>query len=141
MAEAKDDTWKDSAREKEKEFGVELSNTSKEEVVVITQSSPKEETVIPPVGGKSKEQERLGLTNAEAEEGYKTWGFNELPTIEIPLWWVFLKQFTGTMPYMMEVCIIVAGATQDWPDFGIIIGMVCIFRIFIYNNNSNIMYE
>ena len=127
MAEAKDDTWKDSAREKE--FGVELGNTSKEEVLTITQASPKE-TAIPPVGGKSKEQERLGLTNAEAEEGYKTWGFNELPTIEIPLWWVFLKQFTGTMPYMMEVCIIVAGATQDWPDFGIIIAMVCGYYIY-----------
>lgn len=136
MAEVKDDTWKDSARGKENsEFGVELAGTSKEEVIVITQPSPKEEeSAIPPVGGKTKEQERLGLTNAEAEEGYKTWGFNELPTIEIPLWWVFLKQFTGTMPYMMEVCIIVAGATQDWPDFGIIIAMVSDLDLRLSNN-------
>lgn len=68
--------------------------------------------------------EREGLTTEQAEEAYKKWGFNELPTIEIPLWWVFLEQYMGTMPYMLELAIIIAGAVQDWIDFGIIIAMV-----------------
>lgn len=69
-------------------------------------------------------QEREGLTTEQAEEAYKKWGFNELPVIEIPLWWVFLEQYMGTMPYMLELAIIIAGAVQDWIDFGIIFAMV-----------------
>lgn len=69
-------------------------------------------------------KEREGLTTEQAEEAYKQWGFNELPVIEIPLWWVFLEQYMGTMPYMLELAIIIAGAVEDWIDFGIIIAML-----------------
>jgi hypothetical protein len=41
-----------------------------------------------------------GLTTAEVEALYEQWGYNELPSIVIPLWYIFLTQFTGTMPYM-----------------------------------------
>jgi magnesium-transporting ATPase (P-type) len=68
--------------------------------------------------------EREGLTTEQVEELYKKWGFNELPVIEIPLWWVFLEQYMGTMPYMLELAIVIAGAVQDWIDFGIILAMV-----------------
>jgi magnesium-transporting ATPase (P-type) len=71
-------------------------------------------------------KEREGLTTEQAEEAYKQWGFNELPVIEIPLWWVFLEQYMGTMPYMLELAIIIAGAVEDWIDFGIIIAMVSV---------------
>ena len=74
-------------------------------------------------------REREGLTTEQAEELYKQWGFNELPIIEIPLWWVFIEQYMGTMPYMLELAIIIAGAVQDWIDFGIILAMVCHFNI------------
>ncbi len=40
------------------------------------------------------------------------------------LWWLFFLQFTGTMPYMLELACIVAIACQDYPDFGIILGML-----------------
>jgi H+-transporting ATPase len=69
-------------------------------------------------------KERQGLTNEQAEVLYQQWGYNELPAIEIPLWWVFLEQFMGTMPYMLELAIIIAAAVSDWLDFGIIFAMV-----------------
>jgi len=69
-------------------------------------------------------EERAGLTTDQAEELYKQWGFNELPIIEIPLWWVFLEQYMGTMPYMLELAIIIAVAVGDYIDFGIILAML-----------------
>ena len=73
---------------------------------------------------KSRENERDGITNAEAEQLYLIHGYNALPVIEIPLWYVFLQQFMGTMPYMLELAIIIAAAVQDWIDLGIILAMV-----------------
>jgi hypothetical protein len=78
------------------------------------------------VNGEVDPSERDGLTTEQAEELYKTVGFNELPTIDIPIWWVFLEQYTGTMPYMLELAVIIAGAVEDWIDFGIIIAIVSI---------------
>ena len=78
--------------------------------------------------------ERKGLTTDEVEKLYEQWGFNELPVIEIPLWKVFIQQFMGTMPYMLELAIIISAAVQDWPDFGIIIAMVKI-NIHLLRNN------
>jgi H+-transporting ATPase len=68
--------------------------------------------------------ERNGLTTEQVEELYKQWGFNELPEIKVSLWWLLFIQFTGTMPYMLELACIIAIAVQDYPDFGIILGML-----------------
>ncbi|CAM9119803.1 unnamed protein product, partial [Ectocarpus fasciculatus] len=68
--------------------------------------------------------ERAGLTTAQAEELYKVHGFNELPVVDIPLWYIFLIQFTGTMPYMLELACVLALAVQDYVDFAIIFAMV-----------------
>jgi magnesium-transporting ATPase (P-type) len=68
--------------------------------------------------------ERNGLTTEQTEELYKQWGFNELPEIQVSLWWLLFVQFTGTMPYMLELACIVAIAVQDYPDFGIILAML-----------------
>ena len=81
-------------------------------------------------------KEREGLTTEQCEELYKQWGYNELPVIEIPLWWVFLEQYMGTMPYMLELAIIIAGAVQDWIDFGIILAMVCFSSVYILKQNN-----
>ena len=69
-------------------------------------------------------EERNGLTTEQVEELYKQWGFNELPEIKVSLWWLLFIQFTGTMPYMLELACVVALAVQDYPDFGIILGML-----------------
>jgi H+-transporting ATPase len=75
-------------------------------------------------GGKDRATERYGLTSQEAEERRREWGYNELPTIDIPLWWIFVVQFTGTMPYMLEIACILSLAVKDWEDFGIIFAML-----------------
>lgn len=68
--------------------------------------------------------ERAGLTTAEAEALYETVGYNELPHVEVSLYYLFFVQFTGLMPYVMEVCCILALAVQDWPDFAIVAAIV-----------------
>jgi H+-transporting ATPase len=69
-------------------------------------------------------EERIGLTSAQADEALKKWGFNELPEIKVSLWYVLFLQFTGTMPYMLELACIIAVAVGDYPDFGIILAML-----------------
>ena len=52
---------------------------------------------------RPKEAERYGLTSQQAIDIREEWGYNELPTIILPLWYIFFIQFTGTMPYMLEI--------------------------------------
>jgi magnesium-transporting ATPase (P-type) len=68
--------------------------------------------------------ERNGLTTEQVEELYKQWGYNELPEIKVSLWWLLFVQFTGTMPYMLELACIIALAVQDYVDFAIILAML-----------------
>lgn len=70
------------------------------------------------------ESERIGLTTDQAEELYKQWGYNELPEVTVSLYYILFIQFTGTMPYMLELACIIALAVQDYPDFGIILAML-----------------
>jgi H+-transporting ATPase len=65
-----------------------------------------------------------GLTSAEAEEYISRYGPNELPTVEISLWWVFLRQFMGTMPYMLELACVISLIVEDILDFAIILIML-----------------
>lgn len=62
----------------------------------------------------------LGLTTAQAEQLYAEVGFNELPHIEVSLFWLFFEQFTGVMPFMLEVACILALGVESWIDFAII---------------------
>ena len=64
------------------------------------------------------------MTTEQAEELYLTVGFNELPHIEVSLYYIFFIQFTGLMPYMLELACILALAVQDWPDFAIIFAIL-----------------
>jgi hypothetical protein len=84
-------------------------------------------------------QEKSGLTTEQAEELYKKVGYNELPNVQISLWRVFLEQYMGTMPYTLELAVIIAAAVRDWIDFGIIIAIVrnlllcsCFIKIFVF---------
>ncbi len=65
-----------------------------------------------------------GLTSAQVEILYEKHGYNELPSIVVPLWYIFLMQFTGTMPYMLELACILSLAVSDWVDFAIIATMI-----------------
>jgi len=70
-------------------------------------------------------EDRLGLTSDKAAEQLEKYGYNELPQIVVPLWYIFLIQFTGTMPYMLELACILALIVADYIDFAIIFMMVC----------------
>ena len=69
-------------------------------------------------------EERKGLTTAQAEELQRTVGFNELPVIKVSKLMLFLTQFTGTMPYMLELAAVISAACTDWADLGIILTML-----------------
>jgi magnesium-transporting ATPase (P-type) len=69
-------------------------------------------------------EERQGLTTEQVEELYQKWGYNELPEIKVSLWWLLFIQFTGTMPYMLELAAIIAISIKDYADFGIILAML-----------------
>ena len=45
---------------------------------------------------------------------------------ETPLWKMFLKQFMGFLPVLIELAAIVSIAVQDYTDFGIILAMLVI---------------
>lgn len=63
---------------------------------------------------------KLGLTTAEAQKLYEEVGFNELPHVEVSLYWLFFAQFTGVMPYMLEIACVLALAVESFVDFAII---------------------
>lgn len=69
-------------------------------------------------------EERNGLTTEQVEELTAKWGYNELPEVKVSLWWLLFVQFTGTMPYMLELACLVAIAVQDYVDFAIILSML-----------------
>ena len=67
---------------------------------------------------------RAGLTSEQAEDLIKSVGYNELPVVEISLLYVLLRQFMGTMPYMLEFASLISIIVQDYIDFGIILTML-----------------
>lgn len=87
-------------------------------------SSPLHQTTKGDNANAFDESERIGLTTEQAEELYKQYGYNELPEISVSLWYILFVQFTGTMPYMLELACIIALAVEDYPDFGIILAML-----------------
>ena len=99
-----------------------LSEPLIEEKTATPKSLPFTEPGVDSVASSDKN----GLTSEQVENLYQQYGYNELPVIEIPLWYVFIQQFMGTMPYMLELAVIISAAVQDWTDFGIILAMVLI---------------
>jgi len=61
-----------------------------------------------------------GLTNAQAEAYQREHGYNEIIAPEVSKFWIFVGMFRGTMPYMLEVALVVAAIVEDWPDVAII---------------------
>ncbi|KAJ8603845.1 hypothetical protein CTAYLR_000289 [Chrysophaeum taylorii] len=65
-----------------------------------------------------------GLSSAEASARLTEFGRNEVPIEEEPLWKVFMRQFTGTMPMMLILACILSAAVEDYQDLGIIFAML-----------------
>ncbi|KAK9679968.1 plasma membrane H+-ATPase [Basidiobolus ranarum] len=64
---------------------------------------------------------RLGLTSAEVETRRKKYGLNQLSMESESKILKFFLFFCGPIQYVMWVAVVLAGALQDWVDFGVII--------------------
>jgi H+-transporting ATPase len=67
-----------------------------------------------------------GLTTEQAEKALDKWGPNEIPVPESPIYMLFLRQFTGFLPILIEIAAIISLSTEDFIDFGIIVGILLI---------------
>jgi len=65
-----------------------------------------------------------GHTTAEAMAAMEKWGKNEIPEEKEPLWKMFLMQFVGTMPAMIEIAGLIALLCQSYIDFWIILALL-----------------
>lgn len=68
-----------------------------------------------------------GLTDDEVLKQREIYGVNEIPAPDTPLYVIFLRQFIGFLPLLIEAAAIVALAVQDWVDFAIIAGKESIY--------------
>jgi H+-transporting ATPase len=66
-----------------------------------------------------------GLTQADASKRLTKDGPNELPEKKTNLLLKFLSYFWGPIPWMIEVAVILSGVVKHWPDFFIILVLLC----------------
>ena len=67
-----------------------------------------------------------GLTDAEASERIKQYGYNEIEEKEEPLWHRIFRRFWGPIPWMIETAALLSAMVQKWEDFGIILVMLLV---------------
>ena len=65
-----------------------------------------------------------GHTTASAAAQQIKWGKNEIPEEKEPLWKMFLMQFVGTMPAMIEIAGLLALSLGSYLDFWIIFALL-----------------
>jgi H+-transporting ATPase len=66
-----------------------------------------------------------GLTGAEAAKRLAQDGPNELPVKKTNEVLKFLAYFWGPIPWMIEIAVILSGVVRHWPDFFIILLLLC----------------
>jgi len=66
-----------------------------------------------------------GLTQAEASKRLIQYGPNEIAEQQRNAILDFLKYFWGPIPWMIEVAVVLSAAVQHWPDFCIILVLLC----------------
>jgi H+-transporting ATPase len=66
-----------------------------------------------------------GLTGAEASKRLTQDGPNELPVKKTNALLKFLSYFWGPIPWMIEAAVILSGVVRHWPDFFIILVLLC----------------
>ena len=75
---------------------------------------------------KKLESSTEGLTQAEAKKRLTKYGPNEI-TVEKKTNMIlkFLSYFWGPIPWMIEIAVILSGVVRHWPDFFIILVLLC----------------
>ena len=79
------------------------------------------------VGGKNWQTDSTkGLSTSEVEQSLEAWGKNEIEVEITPLYVLFLRQFTGFMPFLIELAAIISLAVQVSfvPSLGLIVVVV-----------------
>ena len=61
-----------------------------------------------------------GLKDAEVERAREKFGVNDIPVASTPLYMLFLRQFIGFLPLLIELAALVSLVVGDYADFGII---------------------
>ncbi|OJJ48502.1 hypothetical protein ASPZODRAFT_62164 [Penicilliopsis zonata CBS 506.65] len=67
-----------------------------------------------------------GLSNTEVQNRRRVAGWNELVSEKENPIAKFLSYFRGPILYVMEIALLLAAALDDWIDFGVIIGILCL---------------
>ena len=81
-----------------------------------------QETGLPPtIDERELNTGEAGLTTAEAERRLARDGPNCLPENKQNPFLKFLSYYWGPMPCMIWIAIIIEGARQDYPDFGVLL--------------------
>jgi len=66
-----------------------------------------------------------GLTQAEAAKRLLEYGPNEIEEKKANALLKFLSYFWGPIPWMIEVAVVLSGIVRHWPDFFIILVLLC----------------
>ena len=74
---------------------------------------------------KKLESSKEGLSQAEAEKRLSQYGPNEITVKKTNMFLKFLSYFWGPIPWMIEVAVILSGVVRHWPDFFIILVLLC----------------
>ena len=67
-----------------------------------------------------------GLSNAEASQRIKQYGYNEIEEKEESLWHRVFRRFWGPIPWMIEIAALLSALVQKWEDLIIILLMLLI---------------
>ena len=66
-----------------------------------------------------------GLSGAEAQKRLTQYGPNETEEKKTNPFLKFLSYFWGPIPWMIEIAVILSGVVRHWPDFFIILVLLC----------------
>ncbi|KAJ5982234.1 hypothetical protein N7451_012334 [Penicillium sp. IBT 35674x] len=67
-----------------------------------------------------------GLSDSDVDGRRRTVGFNELTAEKTNQFRKILSYFQGPILYVMEIAVLLAAGLEDWVDFGVIIGILCL---------------
>jgi len=67
-----------------------------------------------------------GLTSEQVQKALEEHGPNEIPVPESPIYMMFIRQFVGFLPFLIELAALISLAVQDYIDFAIIAGILII---------------
>jgi H+-transporting ATPase len=92
-----------------------------------SQPAPKDDLKTLPMAEVEKKLQSspVGLTDAEAKKRLAQYGPNEIAEKKTNLILKFLSYFWGPIPWMIEAAVILSGVVRHWPDFVIILVLLC----------------